>query len=359
MPKRAAALISLVLFALYGTAHAAWVQQFTPQELVDRQARATAVFSADMVALGKTDATAPFAVDCGAVKGSGRWVDTKTWAWQLERALLPGERCQFELKPGLKAINGEGVGGQNRYRFYAPGPWPRAVYPSPGSGIEEDQAFIITPAGPVKPASVEQNVWGEADGVGNRIPVRLLPEKERKEILDVTRRDGSDQIVLACSERLPAGAKMKLVWGKDIEARDSQASGAKSTKEESFVYPVREPFRATLSCEREKAGAPCLPLSNLTLEFSAPVDAALRGKIRLITPEGERQPLDPARKESRRENTARSFVFAKPFAQTAELRLELPAGIKDEAGRPLANAANFPLKFLTSALPPLAKFPGN
>ncbi|NJD33829.1 MAG: alpha-2-macroglobulin, partial [Betaproteobacteria bacterium] len=32
---------------------------------------------------------------------------------------------------------------------------------------------------------------------------------------------------------------------------------------------------------------------------------------------------------------------------------------KDEAGRPLANAANFPLKFLTSALPPLAKFPGN
>jgi hypothetical protein len=180
MPKCAAALLS---FALSCAAHAAWVQQFTPQELVDQQTRATAVFSADMVPLGRAEGAAPFRVDCGAVPGSGRWVDTKTWAWQLERPLQAGERCQFDLKPGLTAASGEGVGGQTRYRFFAPGPWPRAVQPSPGSGIEEDQAFVITPAGPVKPASVEQNVWCEADGVGNRIPVRLVTDKQRDEIL--------------------------------------------------------------------------------------------------------------------------------------------------------------------------------
>jgi hypothetical protein len=352
MLKRAAALLCLVVSC---AAHAAWVQQFTPQELVDQQTRATAVFSTDMTALGRADAPAPFKIVCGGVKGSGRWADTRTWAWQLERPLQPGERCQFELRPGLKAANGESVSGQNRYRFFAPGPWPRAIQPSPGSGIEEDQAFVITPAGPVKPASVEQNAWCEADGVGNRIPLRLVAEPQRGEILATLRRDGRNEIVVACSERLPAGAKMKLVWGKGIEAEN----GAKSTKEESFIYPVREPFRATLSCEREKASAPCSPLSNITLEFSAPIDATLPGKIRVITPEGERLPVDPTKTDSSRANTVRSFVFAKPFPQNAELRLELPPGIKDEAGRPLANAANFPLKFKTGTMPPLAKFSGD
>jgi uncharacterized protein YfaS (alpha-2-macroglobulin family) len=358
MLKRLAALLCL---ALSFAAHAAWVQQFTPQELVDRQTRATVVFSVDMVPLGRAEAAAPFSVDCGEVKGAGRWVDTKTWVWQLDRALQPGERCLFELKPTLKAANGEGIGGQTRYRFYAPGPWPRAIQPAPGSGIEEDQAFVITPAGPVKPASVEQNVWCEADGVGNRIPVRLVADKQRAEILAAIHRsgNGNSEVVVSCSERLPAGVKMKLVWGKGIEAADTQTRGATSTKEESFIYPVREPFRATLSCEREKASAPCSPLSNITVEFSAAIDAATRGKIKVVTPEGERLPVDSTKSESRRENTAKSFVFARPFAQNAELRLELPADIKDEAGRTLANAASFPLKFTTGALPPLAKFPGD
>ena len=258
---------ALLFFSI--TAHAAWVQQFTPQELVDQQTRATAVFSADMAPLGQSLAPAPFMVDCGKVSGSGRWVDTKTWAWQLERALQAGERCLFSLKPGLKASNGEAVSGQNQYRFFAPGPWPRRVQPSPGSGIEEDQAFIITPAGPVLPASVEQNVWCEAAGVASRIPVRVVPEKQRKEILSSLHRVDKDDVVVSCVERLPPGVKMKLVWGKGVEV----ANGAKSTREESFIYPVREPFRATLSCEREKASAPCSPLSAITLEFSAAVDA--------------------------------------------------------------------------------------
>lgn len=349
-----ARLAALLLFSL--PAHAAWVQQFTPQELVDRQTRATAVFSTDMAPLGQPQAPAPFRVDCGAVPGSGRWVDTRTWAWQLERPLAPGERCQFALKPGLKARNGETVSGRAQYRFYAPGPWPREVIPSPGSAIEEEQAFVIVPAGAVKPASFEQNAWCEAEGIGQRIPLRLVPAQQRNEILAHLRRGNGDTLVAACAERLPPGTKMKLVWGKGIEAANGAAS---SQRTESFAYTVREPFRATLSCERERASAPCSPLSPITLEFSAPVAAALREKIKLVTPEDTRLPADPAARSSQRENTARSFVFARPFPQNVELRLELPAGIQDEAGRPLANAANFPLKFKTGALPPLAKFPGD
>ncbi len=346
---------ALVCLAVSFAAQAAWVQQFTPQELVDRQTRATAVFSADMLPLGRSKAPAPFRVSCGKVRGSGQWVDTKTWAWQLERALQPGERCVFTLRSGLKAANGESISGQNRYQFFAPGPWPRAVYPSPGERIEEDQAFVITPAGPLKPASVEQHVWCEADGVGNRIPVRLVPQEQRAAILKAMRRGGDGDVVVSCSERLPSGAKMKLIWGKGVETEN----GSKSTRQESFLFPVREPFRATVGCERERASAPCSPLSSLTLEFSAAVDTALRDKVKLVTPDGVRLPIDPTRRDDRRENTAQSFVFAPPFAPNAELRLELPADFTDESGRLLTNAASFPLRIATGALPPLAKFPGD
>ncbi|MCF8178464.1 MAG: alpha-2-macroglobulin [Sulfuritalea sp.] len=346
---------ALVCLAFSFAAQAAWVQQFTPQELVDKQTRATAVFSTDMVPLGRSRGRTPFRVDCGKLGGTGRWTDTKTWTWQLKRALKPGERCTFTLKRGLKAINGEAVSGQSRYRFFTPGPWPRAVFPAPGEGIEEDQAFVITPAGPVRPASVEANLWCEADGIGNRIPVRLVPPGQRAEILKVMRRIGNDDIVVSCSERLPSGSKMKLVWGKGVES----VNGAKSSREESFVYPVREPFRATLSCERERASAPCSPLSNLSLEFSSAVDASLRARTKLVTPSGEHLPIDPTLRDGRRENTANSFVFAQPFAPNAEFRLELPPDLKDLSGRALTNAGSFPLRFNTGALPPLAKFSGD
>lgn len=339
-------------------ASAAGVRQFSPQGQIDQQTRATVVFTADMVPLGRSDASSPFVVDCGDVKGSGRWGDARSWSYTLARALEPGERCDFRLKPGVKAINGEAVSGESSYAFFAPGPWPRSLTPRPGGAIEEDQAFVIDASGTLKSESVERNVWCEADGVGNRIPVRILPETIRNDILATLHRGMQPgTLVIACSERLPAGAKMRLVWGKGVEAENSGKPGAKSSRDEGFSYVVRQPFRASFSCEREKPGAPCSPLSDLRIEFSAPIDAKLAAGAKLISPEGSRAPL--ARdQEGSRENTARDLVFKRPLPQNAELTIELPAGIKDEAGRSLDNAASFPLKLRTGSLPPLAKFPG-
>ena len=70
------AFASVVL--LGGAAQAANVRQFSPQGQIDQQVRATAVFSADMVPLGRPDAASPFNVDCGGVKGKGRWGDAKS-----------------------------------------------------------------------------------------------------------------------------------------------------------------------------------------------------------------------------------------------------------------------------------------
>ena len=345
-------LAAVLLFC--AVAHAAGVRQFSPQGQIDQQIRATAVFTADMVPLARPDAAPPFSVDCGEVKGKGRWGDARSWSYTLDRPLQLGERCDFRLKSGLKAANGEAVAGESSYAFFAPGPWPRSLTPRPGGAIEEDQAFVIDASGVLKRDSVERNVWCEADGVGQRIPVRILPDDTRNAILSTLQRDMQPgTLAITCSERLPAGAKMRLVWGKGVEAD----SGAKSSRNESFPYLVREPFRASFTCEREKPGAPCSPLSDMRLEFSVPVDARKAASARLITPAGPRSPAQPDQ-EGSRENTVRDLTFKRPFAQNAELKIELPVDIKDEAGRPLSNADSFPLKVRTGTLPPLAKFPG-
>lgn len=346
---------AVVLFLLQAVAgHAAAVRQFSPQGGIFGQTRATAEFSNDMVKAGETTAPAPFTVNCGIVKGEGRWVDTRIWAWQLSRPLQPGERCEFTLRNDAATLNGETLSGRNRFEFFAGPPRPYSLYPRPGSMVEEDQAFVINSGGPIKRESLEKNLWCEADGVGNRIPLRLLSESLSREVLSrVPGSYAAGSLVLACAERLPSSVKMKLVWGKGVEA----TNGAKSDKEESFVYKVRQPFRAELHCDREKAGAPCSPLSAVTLHFSARAEAKLLQKIRLITPEGVRHLKEAD--SSHRQATLDSVTFSGPFPQNAELTLELPAGIQDDAVRPLSNAAAFPLKFRTGKLPPLAKFPGS
>ena len=335
-------------------ANAAYLRQFSPQGQIDQQVRATAVFSADMVPLGKADAPAPFEVDCGEVKGQSRWSNPKTWSYTLDRPLQAGERCDFSLKPALKALNGEAVNSAS-YNFYAPGPWPRSMTPGQGYEIEEDQAFLLEASAAVKRESVEKNMWCEADGVGNRIPIRILPDDIRDAMLKArSHKLSPGTLAVTCSERLPAGAKMRLVWGKSIET----LNGIKSSRAMKFAYTVREPFRARFTCERERQEAPCSPFSDLRLEFTAQFDAKKAAAARLTLPDGSTRSPQGPQGEGEQETMVSSLSFKGPFPQNVSLKIELPADIKDESGRPLTNAASFPLSTKIGSLPPLAKFPG-
>jgi uncharacterized protein YfaS (alpha-2-macroglobulin family) len=340
--------------ALASAASAATVQQFQPQGKVADQTRITARFSVDMVKLGDATAAAPFEVDCAQVAGEGRWVDARTWAWQLARPLQPGERCAFTIKTQQLSLAGESISGKSRFELFGAPPRPWRIVPSPGSAIDEEQAFVINGGGELDARSLENHLWCEADGVGQRLPARPVAAKVRQEVLQRVGNAGAAPLVVTCSERLPAGSRARLVWGAGIRA----ANGTPTEKEESFVYKVREPFKATFSCEREKAGAPCSPLSGLSLNFNAPFEARQVGQFALITPEGKRKPQDPNQNSSNKSDTLQSLNFPGPLPQNAELTLEIPAGLKDDAARPLANAASFPLKLRTGGLPPLAKFPG-
>ena len=50
------------------------------------------------------------------------------------------------------------------------------------------------------------------------------------------------------------------------------------------------------------------------------------------------------------------IAFPRPLAENAGFSVELPADLKDGAGRGLANASAFPLKVQTGSAPPIAKF---
>src|SRR3546814_19989233 len=51
-----------------------------------------------------------------------------------------------------------------------------------------------------------------------------------------------------------------------------------------------------------------------------------------------------------------SDLFAGPFPEQVKMSLSLPEGLKDDAGRTLVNADQFPLSFSTATFPPLVKF---
>ncbi len=365
------------------------IRDFSPQGKVRDPSRATAVFNGDIVKLGDTDAPAPFDIECSK-PGTGRWSDPHTWTYSLSQVLDPGEGCKFEMKSGLKALDGTPVTGQTEYMIFTPGPWIQYIQPNQNARIEEDQVFIINVRIPVKPESVEAHAWCEVEGVGERIPVRVLSESEFNELMNNLHwGHSSNQMGIQCSRPLSPGAKIKLVWGQGIEGVNG-ASAKKATlfcryfysnqcpnendkEDEIFKYQVRMPFRAELTCERERPNAPCSPMSDLRLEFSDRVERGLAEKILLLNKRGEQKPWDysaerktallmlgqkvlVAKVSSGKEDNVDKVVFKGPFPPNVDFTITLPKGFKDLSGRPLSNATSFPLNTRVGALPPLVKF---
>ena len=127
MKKQAFLALTLSFAAL---AHAATVQRFQPQGKVANQTQITARFSAEMVRLGDTSAASPFDLDCQNISGAGRWVDARTWAWQLARPLQPGERCVFSAKSGYTSPTGETLSGKTRFELVGAAPRPWRIVPA-------------------------------------------------------------------------------------------------------------------------------------------------------------------------------------------------------------------------------------
>ena len=330
----------------------AQVLQFTPQGTVKQVRQATARFSEPMVPLGDPRGVlAPFDVLCPE-PGTPRWMDSSTWVYDFTRDLPAGVRCTFRLTSGLTSLGGRPVSGPREFSFSTGGPAIKTSVPREGTeSIDEEQAFLLVLDAEATEASILQHVSFAVDGIAERIGVRLVTGTAREEILQARYRGpaSSAVLILQAERRFPNSVRVNLVWGKGVSSR----SGIATDENQILPFKTRAPFTAQFSCERENRQAGCIPVTAMLVEFTAPVAWEQARQVALTGPGGTRwSPEQPKTPEA----FVRQVTFPGPFPESAGFQVEVPAGLTDDAGRPLANAARFPLAVRTEAFPPLAKF---
>ena len=358
--QRALVLLSGALVSM--GAHALQITSFSPQGEVARVRQVVAKFDAAVVNFGDPKAPAPINLSCSdasATKGTGRWTGEREWVFDFESDLPPGVRCTATVKPGFKSASGAELTGAKSYQFNSGGPFVQTIRPNPYQAIDEEQFFVLQFNGPATTTSVQANVWCTVEGVGERVPVRLIEGAQRAEILKTlgleisAAKEPLQYATLACNRRFTSGSRMQIVFGKGV----ATPSGVANTVEKRFDFKVREPFAAEFSCERENAQAACLPIRPMQLSFNAPVPRSLATAIRLKSAKETLKPQTDGGIEGQKGDAlVNSVQFAAPLAENTSFTLELPKDFKDASGRPLRNADNFPLKVATGGMPPLAKF---
>ncbi|MGH7785248.1 MAG: alpha-2-macroglobulin family protein [Candidatus Binatia bacterium] len=329
------------------------VEQFSPQGTVKQIRQVTARFSAPMVPFGDLrDVAEPFAVDC-AEPGTARWIDSRTWSYDFERDLPAGVRCRFAARADLRSLAGAVLRGQTVFEFSSGGPAIDSTLPGEGSErVDEEQVFVLALNGDATPDSVLAHAGFEVDGIAGRIGVELLDATGRDALLASLpywlRPDGAS-VALKARQAFPNDSTLRLVWGAGI----ASPSGVVTAQDQVIEFKTRPRFTVKFSCERENAKADCIPLTPMEIAFSAPVPAALAEQVALVGPDGT--PQSPvARSEST--DFVTSLSFAPPFPESTTFQIRLPADLRDDAGRPLANLDDPTLTVKTAAFPPLAKF---
>jgi uncharacterized protein YfaS (alpha-2-macroglobulin family) len=376
--KRSIRALAGVAFAWWASAAGAVaIVAATPQGEVAQVRQVTVKFSDAVVPFGDLRLPDPFAIVCqGSVPaGSGRWANDRVWLYDFREPLGPGTTCTATLRrdwrPSVAARAPDAVvrtasaapsaaraaapTGTTRFTFSTGGPAVLATEPGAGAEIEEDQHFILRLNGAAVEASVAANAWCEVEGIGERLALRIVSDEVRTQVLQAAGVGGvaaARALVARCERPLPNGAAMRLVWGKGIAATSN--AKVSTTIEQRFRFRVRPAFTAEFTCERERAAAPCLPIRPLRVRFAAPVARELAAQVRLRPASGA--PLAPVFDKDETASEVSEVAFAKTLAENATYTVELPAALKDLAGRPLANASSFPLKVQTGSAPPIAKF---
>lgn len=376
---RAAAVLALALAPI-----AAWGDS-SPQVVLATPGmgdgaieRFTLRFSAPMVPLGDPRAASPAKVNC-PVGGEGRWVDQQTFVHEFATSLPGGTTCEFELNEKLKGLSGYAVTGTRTFKIDAGGPTVKGMLPSRyGGQIEEDQVFLIGTNMPATRQSIAAGAYCAVEGLGEKIPVELLdaelPGKlikdlnpERWEvrsflndsgIAEKLPEDAGDRakalasvVAVKCGRPLPPGRDVSLVWGASIAGAGGKTAGA----EQRFDFTVRKPFTARFECSRVNPQAGCSPVQEAWVRFSARVPRELAEQVRIELPDGKK--LAPELSDDdKRANTVSDLKFKAPLPASTTAKLVLPAGVKDESGRVLANAERFPLEVRFDEAPPLVKF---
>ena len=184
----AAALVGLTWASICS---AATITAVSPQGEVAQVRQITVKFSDAMVPFGDLRLPDPMSVSCqGAVPaGSGHWANERVWLYDFAQAVPPGTRCVLKLKADWKPSSPL-TGAAREYSFSTGGPAVTSIEPSEGSQLAEDQFFALRLNGPAVESTVLAKAWCEVEGIGERIPVRVVAGDERVQWLKARRLEG-------------------------------------------------------------------------------------------------------------------------------------------------------------------------
>ncbi|WP_204734052.1 alpha-2-macroglobulin family protein [Hydrogenophaga laconesensis] len=351
--------VAALLLATALPATALQITSVSPRGEVSRVRQIVVKFDESAVNFGDARAPAPVSLSCSdaqATRGNGRWINDREWAFDFENDLPPGVNCTVQGKSGFKSPKGAEL-PPFRSTFNTGGPFVQQVRPGTSSQIDEEQYFALRLNGAATEASLQSNVWCAVEGLGERVPIRLINGNDRTAVLKANGWDKAAAqepqryVTLACNRRFTPDTRVAIVFGKGV----ATPSGVANTIERRLEFRVREAFTVGFSCERENAQAACLPIRPMTLNFSAPVPRKVAEGLRLQSPQQSHKPVfeeDNADGDSLVDEVS----FKAPFAEQATFKVALPKDFKDAAGRAPANADSFPLAVNTGPMPPLAKF---
>lgn len=355
------------------------IESFSPQGTVKTIRQVSVRFSKPMIPFGDPNRLMePFTIQCPAA-GKSRWADDRNWVYDFHADLPAGLSCRFTLKPEVKSLAGEAMEGQTHFDFSTGGPAIIRIEPYESSLIDEEQIFILTLDTQPDRKSILENATFFVEGIASAVGVRLIEGKIRENILEsrgYLRKKETPAvkpdppiILLQSKQRFPNSAGIRLVWGKGIKSQ----TGIATVQEQIYNFKTRPEFSAGFTCSRENPQADCIPLLPMTVHFTASVSRKQAQKIVLKlmeTPISSEQakpsknlPPHSGKKIwkaslDKDENDVDSIVFNGPFPEKTVFSVELPPDLKDEAGRKLVNAKQYPLTVRTGEYPPLAKFSG-
>lgn len=363
MLGRVAGVVLTVLAAVCGNdAAAVVVEEFVPQGRATRVESVQLRFSSPAAAFGNPQAVPPVQLDCnGPVpKGEGRWLDDRRWAYFFERPLPAGVACVATPDARFRALDGRPLRA-HRYTFDTGAPAVVESRPFGGWEIDEEQIFVLRFDAPVDAQQVAAHSHCVVEGMAERIPVHAVSDdsmapEQRRVLLEAAMlpepEDPGTIAFLQCARALPADGKVRVEIGPGLRASGQPAELQGSAEPHVLMYDVRPAFTARLTCTRERAGRPCLPITPIQLNFSAPVSRSLAAQVRLRS--GDREyPVDIDDDDP---EFVSSLRFPGPFHAGGTLVLSLPEELRDDAGRIPENAGQFPLNVALADYPPLAKF---
>jgi len=351
-----AAAFSLIILAGWSHAQAsARVELFSPSGTVKGVRQVAARFSEPMTTFGDPRNESPFDISCPE-KGAGRWADVTNWIFDFDRDLPAGIACSFTLRDGLKTLAGSAVAGERAFSFSTGGPAIVGSRPGDGATVDEGQIFLLSLDGAPDETTVLANVRFSVQAVAETLGIQIVKGAERSAVLKAAGRTDTPRILaIRCRQNFPSKAAVKLIWGAGVRS----VTGVPTTADQVIDFTVRDQFTVSFQCERTKANAPCIPMTPMMLHFSSPVPALLARQIVMKSGKKVYRPglaTDEDEDGVPTDGDLTGIRFPGPFPEKKSFVIELPKGLTDDAGRPVANKAKFPLHVTTDAFPPLAKF---